>query len=218
MIPVDRLVSVTMASSGSPADLVRVEPVTLAEARKQLNEPPTGDNPLIEGYIAAARAYFEEHGSRQTIDAIYEYTCCPIGRGRVIELPRAPMTAVIGLTGRDTSGVETELDPDLFRVVLSGVETGSPASIALDAYSPPGRIELLTGTTWPIGELRVRRRCGYGESPEQVPSLIKSALYFLIGHFYRNRAEVTAESVTQLPMGAEMLIRSFKYAGLPVLR
>lgn len=217
MIPIDRLVSVTTEVVGSPGVETRVEPVTLAEARKQLNEPPVSDNDLILAYIAAARAMFEEHAGRQTIDAIYEYTCSPIGRGRIVELPRAPMTALVSLTGRDTSGVETELDPDLFRVVLSGVKSGSPSTLALDAYAPPGRIELLPSTQWPTSELRIRRRCGYGETPEQIPALIKSALYFLIGHFYRNRAEVTAETVMQLPMGAEMLIRSFKYAGLPVL-
>lgn len=213
MIPIDRLVSITM-SGGSPD--ARVEPVTLAEARKQLNDPPSSDNDLIEGYIAAARAFFEDIAGRQTIDAVWEYTCYPTGR--IVELPRAPLVDVISVTARDAFGAESTLDPSAYRVVLSGVETGSPATIELDPFCPPGRVELALGGIWPTGETRIRRRCGYGTTSESVPKLIKSALYFLIGHFYRNRAEVTAENLTQLPMGAEALLRGFKYSAMPVLR
>lgn len=212
MIPVDRLVSVTIAGEGSPAELVRVEPVTLADVKKQLRVTSDSENDLISGYIAAARALFEEHAGRQTIDAIYEYTCRPLGC--VIEIPRPPMTGLVEIVSRDLSGVEAVLDPTTYRVVLSGVASGSPASVALDAYCPPGRIELASGVTWPTGELRVTRQCGYGPTAADVPALIKSALYFLIGHFYRNRSEVSAEDLQSLQMGAEMLMKSFKYAGL----
>jgi uncharacterized phiE125 gp8 family phage protein len=213
MIGQDRLVSVTL--SGSPVE--RVEPVTRAEARVQLRQPPDSENGLIDGYIAAARAMFEEHAGRQTIDAVYEWTCYP--RCRVIEIPRPPMTALVGVVSRDLSGSETEVDPSTYRVVLSGTASGSPASaVALDAYCPPGRIELLAGQQWPTGELRIQRRCGYGPTPGDVPPLIKSALYLLIGLLYRHRSEVTSGTLQKLPLGAEFLMGSFKYAGLVVTR
>lgn len=212
MIPTDRLVSVTV--SGSPTG--RVEPVTLVEARAQLNDPPISDNTLIEGYIAAARGLFEDLSGRQTIEAVWEYTCYPVGR--IVELPRAPLLEVLEVVARDATGGESTLDPSTYRVVLSGVETGSPATIALDDFCPPGRIELAVGSVWPGPEIRVRRRCGYGTTPEQIPRLIKAALHFLIGHFYRNRAEVTAEAVMSIPLGAEALMRGFKYSAMPVYR
>lgn len=208
MMPIDRLVSVTWA--GSPAE--RVEPVTLDEAKRQLRVTSTSEDALIGGYIAAARALFEDVAGRQTIDAILEYTCYP--SVRCLELPRPPLVEVISLVSRDTAGAETTLDPESYRVVLSGVAEGSPAVLALDPFCPPGQIEWPYGGMWPMGELRVRRRCGYGPTAAHVPAVIKSALYFLIGHFYRNRSEVTAETVQQIPLGAELLLRSFKYAGL----
>ncbi len=212
MVAIDRLVSVTLA--GSPAE--RVEPVTLDDVKRHLRVSltATSEDGLIAGYIAAARALFEDIASRQTIDAIYEYTCYPVGR--LIDIPRAPMVEVLSVVGRDANGSDTAIDAGSYRVVLSGVDEDD--AIALDAFCPPGRIALASGGTWPTGEVRIRRRCGYGTTPEAVPSIIKSALYMLIAHFYRNRSEVTAENVMAVPLGGEMLLRVFKYTGLVVAR
>jgi uncharacterized phiE125 gp8 family phage protein len=213
MIAIDRLVSVTMA--GSPA--VRVEPITLERTKKHLRVTSNSEDDLIETWIAAARAYLEEHAGRQTIDAMYEYTMVP--RGRRIELPRAPLAQVLSVVSVDAeSGAETLIDPTSYRVDLSGVASGSPTSQAFDAYCPPGAIELLNGSTWPSSAVRITRVCGYGTTPEQMPSLIQAALYTLVGHFYRNRAEVTAESVMALPMGADLIIKGLKYDALVVQR
>lgn len=209
MIPTDRLVSVTM--TGSP--VTRVEPVTLAEAMQQLNIALSlGDDAVIAQAIAAARAWFEEYTGRQTITAIYDYRCVP--QGPVIDLPRPPLQAVLDVIVRDGS-TESVLDTSEYRVVPSAETVGSPGVALFDPFCPPGQVEILSGT-WPTGEIRVRRRCGYGDSADTMPGLVKSTLLFLIGHLYRNRAEVTGENVQQIPMGAEMLIRGFKYAALRV--
>lgn len=213
MIATDRLVSVTMQAS--PAE--RVEPITLARTKQHLRVTSDSEDDLLRAWIGAARAYLEEYAGRQTIDAIYEYTTHPIGR--TIELPRAPLAQVLSVVAVDAdTGLETTLNPSTYRVIPSGVPVGSPASVAFDAYCPPGAIELLTGSTWPTGTIKVTRRCGYGDTPEQMPSIIQAALYALVGHFYRNRAEVTAESLTQLPLGAELIVKGLKYTALVVQR
>lgn len=217
MIAIDRLVSVTMAEEGSPATPTRVEPVTLARVKQHLRITADSEDDLLRGWIAAARAYLEEHAGRQTIEAIYEYTLVP--KCRRIELPRTPLVQVLSVVAVDgDSGLETLVDPSTYRVDLSGVATSSPATIMFDAYCPPGAIELLTGSIWPTGAVRITRVCGYGTMPEQMPSVIQAALYALVGHFYRNRAEVTAENLMAIPLGAAEVIKGLKYGALVVER
>lgn len=212
MIRRDRLVSYTV--SGSPAS--RVEPLTLDMAKKAIRFTSDAEDGLLLGWIAAARAYFEETAGRQTIEAIYDYTCAP-GLQTTIEIPRPPLVAVQSVTVRDRFGAEQLLDPSEYRVVPSGVPLGSPASMVYDAYCPPGVVTLLNGPR-NGQEITIRRTCGYGTTPEQMPDLIRAALQLLVGHFHKFRAEVVevqpGTTIMQLPIGAESLICGFKWSAL----
>lgn len=211
MIATDRLVSVTMA--GSPAE--RIEPVTLEEAKTQLRVTSTSEDAHIRHLIAAARGWFEEYSGRQTVDAVFDYRCTP--QGLTVELPRAPLSEVLDVSVTAPAGSETVIAANTYRVVLSGEPTGSPSSILFDPFCPPGRVERLNGP-WPTGELRIRRRCGYGATAESMPALVKAMISLLVGHLYRNRAEVTAETLMALPLGADIVMRGFKYDAFVVAR
>ncbi len=216
---IDRPVSFTM-SADSPQ--VRVEPVSLDQAKAALRFSSTSEDLLIKGWIMAARSLFEEQAGRQLVDAVWEYALDGPPQSARIELPRPPLVSVSSVTYDDGSGTEQTLDASLYRVLPSVLLEGSPLTGVTDPYCTCGSIELVSGSSWPatIGSrsLRIRRTCGYGTTPEDMPALVQAALYFLIGHFHRNRSEVTdpgpGRTLVQIPMGADMLIRGFKYAAM----
>lgn len=217
----DRPVSFTFEAS-SPAQ--RVEPVTLEFTKAHLRFPSSAEDLLIAGAISAARAYFEEQTGRQTIDAVYEYALDATPASRVLELPRPPLADVVGVYYDDSTGTEQTLDPTMYRVLPSFLPplVASPADdneVAIDPYCACGRLELVSGASWPTtcGErcLRVRRTCGYGDRVELMPPLIQSTLLLLIAHFHTNRLEVGAEQKYQLPLGATTLLQGFKWTALP---
>lgn len=212
---VDRPVSFTLG--GSP--LTRVEPITVATAKLALKITSSSEDDLIAIWIAAARQMFEDITNRQIINATWEYALDTPPAWPVIELPRPPLISVDSVVYDDGDGNEVALDASSYNVLKSGLFDGSPASGVLDPYCGCGAIELASGSTWPTTSglsrsIRIRRTCGYGETPDEVPALIKGALLFLVGHFYRNRHEVTEKALQQIPMGADMLMRGFKYAAL----
>lgn len=51
-----------------------------------------------------------------------------------------------------------------------------------------------------------------GVDPMLVNDAIRAAVLLIAGHLYRNREDVVAESVTQLPMGAHSLLWPYRVA------
>lgn len=86
---------------------------------------------------------------------------------------------------------------------------------AIDPYCPCGRIELVAGASWPVASgdrcLRIRYVCGYGETVEEIPDMVKVTIALLVGHFHTNRQEVSEWQMHKLPTGAEAMIEPFKY-------
>lgn len=216
---VDRLVSIT-TSDGSPS--TRVEPITLAEAKLHLRVTGTSEDTIIQGWIAAARAWFEEQTGRQIINAVWEYALDQPPAWSEIQLPRPPLTSVESVIYDDGDGNEITMSAAAYNVQKSGIFDGSPESGVLDDYCGCGSIQLPSGSTWPTSSglaqsFRIRRVCGYGATADEVPGSIKAVLYLLVGHFYRNRAEVTVENVKEIPYGADAMIKNFKYRALQTL-
>lgn len=214
---VDLLVSFTV-SDESPSS--RVEPLTLDDVKLALRlGDSTSEDALLRDYIASARAVFEELTGRQIINAVWEYALDGTPWDSFIELPKPPLISVDSIEYDDASGTATTFDRGSYRVLPSAVLEGSPPTGVLDPYCPCGVVQLASGTSWPttsglMRSLRIRRTCGYGDSPTDVPAEIRSILRLIVGHSYRNRAEVTAETLHQVPMGAEARMKAFKYRAL----
>jgi uncharacterized phiE125 gp8 family phage protein len=209
---VDRPIADTVA--GSP--LARVEPITLDQTKIALKISDDFEDTVIETWIAAARAIWEQTTERQTITAEREWTIEGTPRNRRIEIPRPPLTHVVSVTYDDAAGVSQTIDPAEYRVTLSATATGGspPALLPIDPYCRPGAIELLAGS-WPTTTaLRVRRLCGYGATPADMPPVMQAALYLLVGHFYKYREETTSPAVSVIPLGAQMLMVGFKYPAI----
>lgn len=189
-----------------------IEPVDLDEVKKHLRFTSTSEDTLLDTYIAMARGFFEEATGRQLIAATWERRM--EGFTGPIELPHPPLLEIVSVTYDDGDGAAQTVDE---------------ADYTIHAPSGPlagrGILTTVSGVSWPTtagleGSVRVRYRAGYGEQPGDVPELIKGALYFLVGYFHQYRSEVFATtpgtSLEQLPIGAQQIIRSFKYSALPL--
>lgn len=208
----DRPIAFTL--SGSP--MARVEPVTVDQVKDALKIDDSVEDILIDGWITSARSLFEYTTERQIVTSEWECLIQGTPVDRRVEVPRPPMTQLVSVAYEDDGGTTVLIDPSDYRVTLSGVsDSASPPTIhALDPYCRPGAIELLAGA-WPSTRaLKIRRVCGYGTTPAEIPPLIQASLYQLVGHFYKYREATTAEIVRTVPFGVDMLMAGFKYTAV----
>lgn len=196
-----------------------LEPIDLDETKRHLRITTTSEDTLLDTYIAMARQYFEEATGRQLIAATWERRLSAFLYGSLvspyypslIELPHPPLIDIVSLTYTDGDGGDVTLEEVTDYVV----------DASSGAYARRGLVRPIAGGSWPtargdLGSARIRYRAGYGTHPGDVPELIKGALYFLVGHFYKFRAEVQeGTALQQVPIGAESIIRAFKYSALP---
>lgn len=188
------------------------EPLDLEITKKVLRFTSTSEDDLITGWIAAARQLFELETGHQVMLATRARTW----RGTVLqpelELPYPRLQGVTSVTWRDGDDHDQALaEGDDYEVILP---TGG-------LTAPLGRIQRVGACEWPsTGALICTYTCGHGgyDSPAiEVPDLIKSALYLLVGAFHKERSELRDGTVTKLPMGADAILRAFRDAALPRL-
>lgn len=188
-----------------------IEPIDLDEVKKALRFTATSEDTLIDGWISAARQYFEQESGRAAIDTLRERWLDVFPCQREIELPYPPLLDVVSVKYDDGNGDEQTLDPETYLV-------RAPAG----PLCGRGRIALVSGASWPstaghAKAVRIRFRCGYGSATGDVPELAKSVLYMLVAHFHRFRSATTETAVSQVPLGVDMILKTFKYTALSAL-
>lgn len=208
---IDQPVSFTF-DGASPS--TRVEPVTVELAKKHVRYLTTNEDDLIGNMIASARMVSEEYTGRQWVNATWRLSLDRAPCHRTIELPRPPLAGDVVVTYDDVNG-----DPQTFDTSKYTVKPSFLSADAIDPYCRPGRIVLNPDESWPAvngeeGCFRIERTCGYGETPDATPNALQSALYLLVAHYHRNRAEImeakTRGGFQQIPLGAETLLKPFK--------
>lgn len=176
------------------------EPVTLAQVRTLLREPPTEDDDFISLCITQAREVFEATTGLACITQTWKLTLdawpgqtdydwwdgfeqLPVSELHrtaldYVPLPRYPLQQVSGLTTYDLSNQATAVTvADVFYT---------------DTASFPGRLLLNADATWPTA-LRDRAAieltyvAGFGASADDVPPSIKRAIQQIAGYMYENR-------------------------------
>lgn len=189
-----------------------MEPLDLAEVKKHLRFQTTSEDTLLDVWIAAARQYFEEQTGRQVMQSTWELWLDGFPSGR-IELPKPPLLEVESVSYVGADG-------ELVDVGAAGYTVMAPAG----PQANPGWVQLVYGGTWPTaqdvaGAVRIRFKAGYGAAPGDVPELVRTLLYLLVGHFHKYRSETVEtrfeSAISTLPVGAEVFMRSFKYTALP---
>lgn len=122
----DRYTSQTVAPTA--------EPISLAQAKRQLRVDGTDDDILIAGLISAARNYVESQCSVSLVVATYRQTMDAFPCGDTISLNFPPLVDVTSITYVDTAGATQTLATTVYSVLTS---------------ERPGKIKLKYGQSWP---------------------------------------------------------------------
>ncbi len=196
-----------------------VEPITLAQARKQCKVDPEGsppvheDDELISIFLTAAREWCESYlGSRIAptlveiaFDAFPSDVVSTTTVAGTLALQSSPVLAINGITYLDADGFEQTLDP-----IAYTLDTTTQVAVA----------RLNVDETWPATQavanaVTVRYTIGYslsGDSPQAapLPSSIKVAILLILGHLYEHREDVSAIQLYEVPLGAKALLSPLK--------
>jgi uncharacterized phiE125 gp8 family phage protein len=168
------------------------EPVTLAEAQLHLRldtvgSPPSHpDDTIVQALISASRENAEQYSGVTIAACTYEM------QGELLDdalsLQTYPVTSIVSVKYQDEDDV---------------TQTVSASDYYVNNFERPARLVFKDNA--PTATLTVQFSAGFtdGQSPNTypLPAGIKASILLLLGHLYENRESVTAESMTDLPMG-----------------
>jgi len=182
----------------------------------------------VLGWILAAASYFQEYTGRQIItatralwlDRFPDTSGLVTGTvtGSRIQLPRPPLQGVDSVQYIDASGSLVAFSDGASPETVS-YQVKAPAG----AYAERGWIEPLYGLAWPTtrvqsGAVRIQYRCGYGDTPESVPDLIRDLLCRLAGSSDQYRTTMIEGRLTvQEDPYVRMVLDGFKFSALPTV-
>lgn len=185
-----------------------VEPITLDEAKTQLEIDSSWRDVFITALITASRMWCENWTRRSFITQTWTLTLdefpsvsdvvLPIGSERYLEafsgyrrgiiyLDRAPLQAVQSIKYTDQAGnTGITLDPSVYQVEAgSGCEARVQPSYAMSW--PPTRIQMET--------VQIIYTAGYGDAEANVPQPIKQAMLLQLATFFSMRESVALTAV-----------------------
>jgi uncharacterized phiE125 gp8 family phage protein len=178
------------------------EPLTTAEAKAHLRVDLSDDDTLIDGLIAAARAWAERFTRRAFVTQTWTLyaDAFPGSNAAPIRLPKPPIQSVDSIIYVDSDGAS---------------QTWNAANYTLDSKSEPGRVLPAYNQVWPVtrsvpNAVAVQYIAGYGGA-SAVPQAIKQAILLLVGHWYAHRESVAhAQTVIEVPQGVEALLWAYR--------
>jgi uncharacterized phiE125 gp8 family phage protein len=161
-----------------------VEPVTLAQAKKQLeiDDLILDDDEFIEDMlIPSATLDIEATVHRPMITRTMELQLDGFPACARVELPLPPLQSVVSVKYLDAAGVE---------------QTWAASNYVVDAPSGPwplpGCVRLAYAATWPTARsepnaVRIRFLCGYGDDPSFVPGGLKTGVLLALAELHQHR-------------------------------
>ncbi len=175
------------------------EPITLAEARKQLNftdDDPTDDDDFIEALIASARESCEEYRNCAMLEQVithvmHSFPCVsdrnPFGEVRLYRPPHLSIETIQYFDADNTTQNMTPGTDVIFNATL-------------------GTISPKVGESWPATASRpdavtITYKCGYANAAA-VPKRFKQSILVTLTSWYENREN----TVKNLPTVAEHLL------------
>lgn len=180
-----------------------VEPVSLPEALAHLRADSAEDGTAVQLLIEAAREAVEKELGRALITQQWQLTqdCFPCG-GEPLQLRYPPLISVESVKYLDSSGV---------------LQTMSPSDYIVDMSADWGEIALAYGKSWPAtlpqrNAVTVAFTVGYGDTPADVPSALRSALLLLVGDLYANREGSVTGTIVQNNPTIDALLNKYRVA------
>lgn len=177
-------------------------PISLAEAKIHLIVEHSDDDTLISAYISQAVEFVEQYTGLFLMPQTWRYHFdCIIGDE--LEIEAYNVLTVESVSHKQASGITIDL---LTEVGVLGV-------YYIDKNSKPFRISPID--SWPemysegYNNFSVELISGYTDAAS-VPNGIKTALYLMVGHLYRNRESTTAVQMKTLPLGVYDFINKYR--------
>lgn len=181
------------------------QPVEAADARAQAECFGNDSAGLFSLWIDEATRYCESYLDRQLIYATWKIQADrwptvtrwnPYG---AIRLPKPPLSQVTSITYLDANGESQTLPADQYVVDTPTKQQGK-------IYPAPGVI-WPTLYQYPLA-LTVNFRAGYGAASSSVPASIRSAIFLLCAHRYRNREAVLDKATYEPSFAVKQLLDS----------
>ncbi len=202
--------------------------LTLEYAKSHIRAFTDVDDLLIRIWIDAAAQYFIEKTGRPLLTEERElwleaFPGCSGWLRRPsdvqqIELPNPPLQEVVSVTYLDATNTLVPFSDGASPETLYW-QFGAPAG----PYARRGWVRPIPSRSWPSAladpaAARIRYTCGYGDSPEDIPELIRGVLCYLVAHFDQFRGavhEARRGQVLELPYGVQAMLDGFKGTALP---
>ncbi len=173
-----------------------VEPITTAQAKKQINiEDFTDDDTYIGLLIKKARVHYERLTRRSLINTTWVQRMD--GFPRIIRPARSPLSSVTSITFLDENGVS---------------QTWATTDFQVDLFQEPGRIMPISTGFYPTTQsgtfntVTVTFVAGYGAAASSIDEDILGTLKLLVAHFYKYREPVVGEPANRVPHTIQDLI------------
>jgi uncharacterized phiE125 gp8 family phage protein len=179
------------------------EPISLDEVKEHLRVGGDDEDALIQGYLAAARAWAELYTGRAFVTQTWQAHFAGWPADSALELPMPPLQSVSWVQYATAAGDLLTLDASAYRVVTS---------------REPGCVLLAPGKQWPAEALdvglpvAVQFVCGYG-NPSDVPDGVKQAIRWLTGHMHENREAVIMGTAMpqKVPFSAHWALDPYRF-------
>lgn len=173
-----------------------VEPLTTSEAKAHLRVDHSLDDTEIDTLVKVARGHAEMLLDRAIISQSWKLTLD--GFYTVLKPLRGPVQSVTHVKYYDGDNVLQTLASDQYELDVHG-----------------RRIVPAYNVIWPstysrIDAVVVTFVCGFGDAADDVPAEVLHAMKLLLAHYYENREAVTFGSPTELPMGVDSLLSSYR--------
>ncbi len=188
---------------------IEQEPITVEECWSQFNLAPWGSPPGTEHDdwfeqigIPGARSWAESYLGLVLAEQTILLTTNQFPSEDFIDLPYGPVREIVSVTYQDWNGDDVVLDV---------------AEYQLDSYSNPHRLYLSYDSTWPDevrdvrNSVRIEYVAGYtlaDSSPNDwpMPSQIRTGIFLLLGHLWKNREDTTTLNLKEIPIGAKSFL------------
>ncbi len=176
------------------------EPVTLSEAKKQLEiaSSDTSHDTHLTALIGAAREQWEHD-----TDSV---TCFQTLRLRVgnffdgFKLLKSPIHSVTSIQYYDGNNTLQTLSASLYQLHVDEIRLAYQVSLPS------------TVSRWDAWQ--VTYKAGYSQDGQSVPEAARAAILMLVAHYFENRDMLMAEAL-QTMRPYEMLVRRFMRASYP---
>ncbi|HUM33631.1 MAG TPA: head-tail connector protein [Candidatus Saccharicenans sp.] len=157
--------------------------ISLEEAKLYLKVDTTDDDELINALISVAERLVEKYTGRTLLTSEFVFKLDdPPGE---ILIPHSPLQSVSKIEVIDDSGVATEVAASNYYVDIDQAQQG--------------RVRLRPGCVWPyhrgFASFVISGSAGYGDSPDKVPTPLKTAILLALAILYENRGQVESQTL-----------------------